>query len=79
MGKYLRISLYQKGFDAMDGDWMKNSDAPSTDELLIEKLLYGKTVMAAELEHAIEAIAVVAGISPDQFWDEAIMPALANT
>ena len=79
VGKYLRMSLYQKGFDAMDGDWMKNADAPSTDELLIEKLLYGKTVTTAELEHAIDAIAVVAGISPDQFWDEAIMPALANT
>ena len=50
-----------------------------TDELLIEKLLYGKTVMAAEMELVIEAIAAVAGISEDQFWDEAIMPTLANT
>ena len=79
VGKYLRMSLYRKGFDAMDGDWMKNSDAPSTDELLIEKLLYGKTVMAAELEHAVDAIAVLVGIPPDQFWDEAVMPTLANT
>ena len=79
VGRYLRFQLMKQGIDFMENDWMENPRQPSADELLMQRLCMGKTIKAAELEHAAEVIAAGAGITSDQLWDEAIMPALANT
>ena len=79
VGKYLRFRLMKQGIDFMENDWMENPKQPSADELLVQRLCMGKTIKAAELEHSAEVIAAEAGVSTDQLWDEAVMPALSNT
>ena len=79
VGRYLRFQLIKQGIDFMENDWMENPRQPSAGELLVQRLCMGKTIKAAELEHSAEVIAAEAGVSTDQLWDEAVMPALSNT
>ena len=79
VGRYLRFRMMREGIDFMENEWMDRPDQPTQAEMLVQRLCMGKTVKVAELENGYEVIAFSAGISADQFWDEAIMPALANT
>ena len=70
VGKMLRFALMTNGRDVLD--------IPQSDDVF-NRLVWGKEVTAMELEAAVDIIAEMAGITTDQLWDEAIMPAVASS
>ena len=70
VGKYLRIKVAQQGIDVFE-------EIPQNNEP-VNMLLWGKEVPASAFVTDLDLFARRAGVSADQFWTEALLPAIQH-
>ena len=74
LGKFVRQKLMEQGIDFMDSDVIKSWDQPE----LIQKLIFSKTLDAAELEQNLDCICTVIKENREAVIELGIKPALSK-